>query len=564
MARRKHPMAHALPHLALVASALIGSAPASAYYIGPSYLRIQGVSGDARHPRYAGWVRAEASYWTKRPALREIRGINGYHNGLQFTGPRAPEAGPEMLTIAVDKQSAAHALLMSACRRGGVVPEVTFAESSDLLRHPQESGPRPSDVPDYYEYTLSGVTLTCPIVAGAPEQAFGLNFQAIQWLNYRPQSKPSAIHAAPAELSRAPTSGTSKAFVINWFAPVTESKPDQCPKMNARPSQDDYFALMPAQRAREQRALLADKGGANTTFLPYRGPDELNVTMLPGIVADPGHALPDVEVVRGFDLDGDDGSGPAPPHTRKHRNYLSPDGWGGVDNQLFTVQGCIEGWRRHGFLPMIANELRHAGGLSILVEVSGIDDSRNDDDVAVTILYSETPMRKSGSSKAILPDFTFKVSQAGEYTQDFVRFRGRMKYGIVTTETLPVVQLHEGPSAMTWSMMQARMELNLTVDGKLTALFGGYRDWRQYLAAALFRSSDYENTIGFQAPGLYNAVRRAADGLKDPYTGEFTGISAAYEMEGVRAFLPPSQQRQLLAGSASISEPSQHNRRIRK
>jgi type VI protein secretion system component Hcp len=543
---------------------LITSEPASAYYIGPSYLRIPGIDGDARHQTYAGWVRAEASYWTKRPALREIRGINGHHNGLQFTGPRAPDRGPETLTIAVDKLSAAHRPLLEACRRSVVLPEITFAESSDLLRHPQERGPRPADVPDYYEYTLSGVTLTCPVVEEAPEQAFTLNFQSIQWLNYRPQPVPRAIEAMPAALSMAPTSGTTRVFVLTWFAPVSDSKPDQCPTMNAKPKQEDYFALMSPQRAREQRAFLADKGGANTTVLPYRGPDELNVTMLPGIVADPGHALPETDVVRGFDLDGDDGSGPAPPHTRPHRNYLSPDGRNGIDNQLFTVQGCIEGWRRHGFLPMIANELRHAGGLSILVEVSGIDDSRDDDDVAVTILYSETPMRKSGSSKAILPDFTFKVSQAPEYTQDFVRFRGRMKDGIVITETLPAVHLHEGPSAMTWSMMQARMQLDLTVDGKLTALLGGYRDLRQYLAAALFRSSDYENTIGFQAPGLYNAVRRAADGLMDPVTGEFTGISAAYEMEGIRAFLPPSQQRQLLAGESHTSAPRQHNRRIRK
>ena len=79
-------------------------------------------------------------------------------------------------------------------------------------------------------------------------------------------------------------------------------------------------------------------------------------------------------------------------------------------------------------------------------------------------------------------------------------------------------------------------------------MLGGYRDWRTYLAAAFFRSSDYENTIGFQAPGMYDAVRRAADGLQDPLTGEFTGISAAYEMEGVPAFIPPTQEQRLAKG----------------
>jgi hypothetical protein len=49
---------------------------------------------------------------------------------------------------------------------------------------------------------------------------------------------------------------------------------------------------------------------------------------------------------------------------------------------------------------------------------------------------------------------------------------------------------------------------------------------------------------------MYNAVKRAADGLKDPVTGEFTGISSAYEMEGIPAFIPPEQQKKLLAGLA--------------
>ena len=64
----------------------------------------------------------------------------------------------------------------------------------------------------------------------------------------------------------------------------------------------------------------------------------------------------------------------------------------------------------------------------------------------------------------------------------------------------------------------------------------------------IFRSSDYENTIGFQIPAIYNAMKRAADGLQDPVTGEFNGISAAFEIEGVPAFIPPAQHRQLMAG----------------
>ena len=40
---------------------------------------------------------------------------------------------------------------------------------------------------------------------------------------------------------------------------------------------------------------------------------------------------------------------------------------------------------------------------------------------------------------------------------------------------------------------------------------------------------------------LANSACRAADGLKDPETGEFNGLSAAYEMEGLPAFIPSEQ-----------------------
>jgi hypothetical protein len=196
---------------------------------------------------------------------------------------------------------------------------------------------------------------------------------------------------------------------------------------------------------------------------------------------------------------------------------------------------------------MIGNELRRAGGLSILVEISGIDDERNDNDIAVTIYYSADPIKRDGTSKIVLSDYTYRVNPSPEYSQDFARFRGKIVNGILTTQPVKKVHLHEGP-ATTWSMMDARMRIELNPDGTMNAVLGGYRDWREFITMAFFRGSDYENTIGFQAPGMYNAVRRAADGLKDPVTGEFTGISAAYEMEGIPAFIPPEQEKKLLAG----------------
>ncbi|RYD60035.1 MAG: hypothetical protein EOP60_00365 [Sphingomonadales bacterium] len=532
--------------LVLLAGTTLGSGPAAAqFYIGPSYLFVPGTPGDAKEPSHEDWIRAEARYWTERPKLPEIRGITALKNDLLFSGTTAPTQGPNVLTVSIDKRSPALPALMERCRRGERLAEIRYAESAEIARHPQEHGPKPADVPDFYDYVLSGVTLDCPTADAAPEQALRLRFEAIRWTNHRPQGEPRAITARPAVLQPARLSGNRRTFVVSWFAAVTDAAPGQCPRMNSKPSPADYFALLPQDKAARLRAELADKG-VGPDRMPYRGPAELDVSLLPGIVADPGHQATQADVVQGFDLDGDDGRGPPPAGVRAHKNFISPDGRRGIDNQLFTVEACVEGLRRKGFLPMIFNEGRAAGQPSALVEISGIDDERNDDDVRVTLFYSEDGLRRS-PAKVVLPDYTFRVSASPEFTQDFVRLRGRIVDGVVMTEPGDRLHVHEVTGIET-TFVKPRMRLEFTPEGGIKGVIGGYLDWRKRLVFQIYRGSDYENTVGLQAPAIYNAMKRAADGLRDPATGEFNGISAAFEVEGVPAFVPPDRAGRLAAG----------------
>jgi hypothetical protein len=223
---------------------------------------------------------------------------------------------------------------------------------------------------------------------------------------------------------------------------------------------------------------------------------------------------------------------------------VSPDGRRGIDNQLFTVEGCVEGLRRKGFLPMIFNEGRAAGRPTALVEISGIDNERNDPDVWVTVLYSMDDLKRS-PAKVVLPDFTYRVSDNPEYAQDFVRFPGKIVDGVIVTEAIQQLHIHEVTGIET-TFIRPRLRLEITPEGKLKGVVGGYLDWRKRLVFQIYRAADYENTVGFQIPAIYNAMKRAADGLQDPMTGEFNGISAAFEIEGVPAFTPPAQQSMLL------------------
>jgi len=103
---------------------------------------------------------------------------------------------------------------------------------------------------------------------------------------------------------------------------------------------------------------------------------------LPGIVPDPGNAAPESEVAEGFDLDGYEGKGEPPPLVHRHKNFVSTDGRTGIDNQLYTVEACVPGFRPDGNIPKIVNEMMRNGALSILLEISGIEGEFNGISVA--------------------------------------------------------------------------------------------------------------------------------------------------------------------------------------
>lgn len=530
--------------LALTASAaaLLGAGSAQAHYIGPAHLRIAGIPGGAKATVFKGWVRTEGHYWGKRPRTWFFG-----KSLLTFSGPMAPTSGASQLAVAVDKQSPAYHPLMARCTKAETIPEVTFAESSHLARNPLEKGPRPADVPENFEYTLRNVKLACPVAADAPEQAFVLSFEEIRWLNAQPATAPRDLVAIahPAELPPAPARGRTKVTVLTWMAEAVDANPQQCPKMNAKPPQEAYYRYLSPERAAEQRKALAGKG-VDANLMQFRAPGELNATMLPGTVADTGHAEPVADIVPGLNLDGDDGSGKAPRGIRKHRNFIAPWGEKGIDNQLFLVEGCVEGRRRNGFLPLISNDMRASGELSILIRVSGIDDDRNDDEVAVDFLYSRDGMKRVGPAKVLLSDYTYRVSDNINDTQHFARFRGRIVDGVVVTEPLDQLGLHSSNTAAS-TVYRPRMRLQFKPDGSMKGLLGGYRDWREYIANAFSQKGQYEATIGFDSAGMYQAIRRAADGLQDAETGEYLGISAAWDLEGISAYIPPEQQATLAA-----------------
>jgi hypothetical protein len=345
----------------------------------------------------------------------------------------------------------------------------------------------------------------------------------------------------------------TKSFVVSWIALAHDVSSDQCAKPNEKPSQDDYYALMSEVDAAKERADLESKGGAGyeNGQMDHRGPNKLNACLLPGILKDPGLTIPQIDVARGLNLDGDDGAGNPPRGIRKHKNYVSEDGRTGIDNQLFTVEGCIPGYQGHkGFFLQYSNEQRRNGLLSILVQISGIDDEQKNKGVDVTLLYSKDPMVKSASGKEILPDATFRLTDNPEFAHYAMRLHGRIVNGVIVTDPVKQLQMHLGIDPEL-TLYDARMRLQIMPDGTLKGVLGGYQDWRRIMMVNA--NSTAESYYGFQCPAMYNAFKRFADGLKDPDTGEYNGVSSAYDVEGVPAFVVPARDKSLVTQAEANS-----------
>jgi hypothetical protein len=539
-ARRKH-IGLAIAAAALTAAGLIATQPVEAS-IGESFMAIPGIAEGGSSSDTRGWLRIEAHYWPSED-IDVLAGASRFRRGRTFfSGPPAPEEGPGTLAIAVDKRSPHLASLMKACAAETEIPAMRFRESSVRARSLAQIGARPEAIPEFYEYALNGVKFAgCPVVAEAPEQAFVLEFGDVAITNYNGPYAGVQLKLTPASLRPLTTSGETKAFVVSWLAVAHDVSDDQCPVMNAKPTEDDYYALKSKEEAERIRAqLAAEKSGVSyeNEQMAHRGPMSLNAALLPGIVKDPGHVVPQSTVARGLDLDGDDGSGKPPAGVCRHKNYQAPDGRKGIDNQLFTVQGCVPGYMGHkGFLMQYRNEQYRNGQLSLLVVVSGIDDERNDDHVEVSIVYSGNPMTKSADGKTILGDYTYSLTDNAENQHYFQRLTGRIENGAVVTDLVDELRVHTGGIFLEIILYKAGLRFEIQPDGSMKGVIGGYEDWRRTMT--LNNNSRAESLYGFQAPGMYNAFKRYADGLKDPETGQCLGISAAYDIEGSPAFLTP-------------------------
>jgi hypothetical protein len=541
----------------LLASMVAGAGIGTAWgYIGDSFIRIPGITGSWQGADYKNWIRVEANYWKFRPTRMDYKLLDG--DRLVFSGPDGPRPGvASTLVISMSKSNPDLAKLMELCGNKTPIPVLSYVQSSDIARSPVEIGPHPATIPDHWEYKLEDVVINdCPDVAEASDQALVFYFRDSEWVNYDskapegnkivPEPKDLQNNRPAAPLPRKKT----KAFAITWIAPATYVSDEQCKVMNSKPTEDDYYALVPKDDAAAERIKLGEKGVSYGGQMDNRGPHRLNATKLPGIVRDPGFFEPETTTAVGVNLDGDDGSGNPPAGICKHKNYTSVDGQRkGIDNQLYTVMGCVPGAEgKKGYRNQTSNTHRADGTITTLIEISGIDNEKNDNSVEVAVLYSKDKLGRDASGKHFIPDYSFAPTDDPNMAYYARRLHGRIVDGVVITDPVRRFDMNMGLDPLLM-MTNSQMRLELLPDGNLKGVLAGYLDWHRIME---HNTGSYtEQLFGYQAPGMYHALKRAADGMKNPVTGECDSISAAYEIDAIPAFITAAAPKAPAAAAAA-------------
>lgn len=324
---------------------------------------------------------------------------------------------------------------------------------------------------------------------------------------------------------------TTKGFAVSRFVQAFYVGDNECPEGLAEgPSDDSVLANLPAaeqKRLKQPENYMELQAVKRHRAKPY-GPD---VCQSPRFLEDPGFRTVQGKIALGLNLDDSDQSS-AGGHTCTHENFTGLSGELGIDNQLYRALGCIKGQRPRGLSYELLNAFMRQGDHTILIELRGVDDLQNDDNVEVGF-YSSGDALPASVEGVILTNASLSVMKDRHYQS---HTRGKIVDGILTTQPVDVrLETSNSNFLPEYNFRDARVRLELKPDGTARGVLGGYAE----LSAAYLRVATFgeESTHGpLQCPGVFHALRRLADGYRDR-NGDCTWISAAYEVEAVPAFV---------------------------
>src|SRR5687768_6370057 len=264
----------------------------------------------------------------------------------------------------------------------------------------------------------------------------------------------------------------------------------------------------------------------------YRGYNrDIETYINPFAAEDPGQPQVTSRIGEGFNLDG----------KIKTDDFVSPDGEKGIDNQLYRAWGCDAPWRGangNGTLVLRSNDKMLEGLYTIVIRISGNKDPMYDDDATLEIGYSPDQIMKDARGNVGI-DYSYRILQSDQYT----KLKAKIKDGVIETEQASEIHMPQ----IAWFYNQTRdahfrqgkIRVVPNSDGTAAGLVGGYRDWRDLYSQNVFAQDGGQQGVREHEDhvALYHALRRHADGMFNPTTGRYDGISTAYRMKLTPAFV---------------------------
>jgi hypothetical protein len=348
----------------------------------------------------------------------------------------------------------------------------------------------------------------------------------------------------------------SRSYVVEWYEPAfyygategTNAPGTDCPAGTV-PEMDWRKVLKTSYRTEaDVETILDPENPQRARVGGIRGPNRENVYENPWAVPDPG--LPPVTGDRayGFDLDGNAKTG------LKGLDFGGQlNGASGIDNEYYRAVGCLMAWRgptREGHHAKYVNDGMRDGRYTLVMIVSGTAaDWRNDPNVNVGFYTSRDKMVKDANG-AIAHDYTFRISPDPK-VQSVVG--ARTVNGVLET-TAPTEIVTRSLDRLPLVLEDGRLRFEFQPDGSLLGFIGGYRRIDDFYAEWAAGGSIFELTMHINIPAYWYALQRNADGLFDPNTGRYTGISSAFRFYAKPAFVVSSNAREQMTAARLPTE----------
>ena len=329
----------------------------------------------------------------------------------------------------------------------------------------------------------------------------------------------------------------SKSFVVGWFTQAHYTQEGDCPD-GINPGYEEQVPLSLSQlglseeeitsllEAQDQASEFKVRDLINNRARINGKP--ANAYAHPAAVVDPMLSTVVSDYAYGFDLDG---RGDMPG------TFEDPEtGQKGIDYEVFRVLGCIDAFRG-----TLSNTPTYSAGAwtmmkdstpAWLITIVGED---LDEDGEVTIHFNRAmEFVKSDANGKPRADMTYRVSPDPRSQNTF---RGEISEGMLSISDHGVLNLLQDPLVFPeFTLHNTHLRMQISDNGTSDGILGGYQPWQPVYFAYAGGGWAVEHDILGNIPGIYHLLRRYADAMPDPNTGQNMAISASYYFEAVPAF----------------------------